>query len=489
MDSKKPGRLNPVTRFPMLRTTAIVCTPALLALAALAAVDVGATRVDEHSRSQLGSRYESPGYDYEDAEAYEESSDIYADEEAFAETDETAGQERGTGETPLPLPEGLTGDPVDPAAQAALPAWPLEAPYPSPVFYAGRGEAGEDPHYAFINSQFNPLGYGSLSYLSETAFASGLLETRWRMLDPAFSNRIWLRSLYPYPRVEEASDEVAGVLAATRLNSRYKHIGHTFELMARAAVAGNHDDAQAFLAGYRKCITERRCEGHDFYERAVADIHDVYAVPAALLLEKGHCVRARYLNDISLRMLRAVDPPRFAARASVNRIYMLSAIAEQEQCPGQRATVAQAIDRELFGDETPPTEPDSGVSPLFRASTWKGHLPNLYLYNRASAQFRLHDFTGALRSLDAIGDRSGQTLHDMAGLMRVRALSELSKARPDTVATARMRMQSILADMRPTSLRTDASEYLADLEADLEADLARARLAANLPAPAPGDAP
>lgn len=465
----------------VLRTTAIICAPALIALAALAAVDMGATRLDTYSRSQLGELYDEYDSSREESESYDTLYELDAGE-ATEVGDGTDAQDYEAREIPLVMPEAPTADLVVPTPPVSSEPRLLEPPEPYPVFSVSEGEPGDDAHYTFISRQFNPLGYGSLSHLSEEAFASGMVEHRWRMLDPAFRHRIWLRSLYPYQRREEGSNEIAGVLAATGLNSRYKNIGSTFELLARAAAASNHDDISTFLLGYRKCIAEHRCEGYDFYERAVANIHDVYAVPTSLLLAKGHCVRARYLNGIGLRMLRAVDPPRFAARASVNRIYMLSAIAEQDQCPSQRAAVALAIHRELFGDETAPTEPDSGISPLFRASSWKGHFPNLYLYTRASAQFRLRDFTGALRSLDAIGDRPGQTLHDMASLMRVRALFELAKTHADSATSARVRMQAVVADMRPTSLRTDASEYLADVEAGLT----RTRPLVNLPAPAPG---
>jgi hypothetical protein len=430
--------------------------------------------VDDYSRQQLGSRYVSAA---EAAELAYEEGDEYLDEGLDAAADFDPGDEM----PPLPA-DGA--EPVV-AAPPARPIGPSELPYPQPVFYWGRGEPAEDPHYTFINTQFNPLGYGSLSYWSDDAFASGLVERRWKLLDPAFRNRIWLRSLYPYPRVEEGSKEVAGVIAASGLGSRYKNIGHTFELVARAATTGKHDDVQVFLLAYRKCIGEGRCEGHDFYERAATAVHDVYSVPAAQLLVKGHCARAVYLNAIGLRMIRAIDPPRFAARATVNRMYMLSAIAEQEQCPAQRAAVSRAVNDELFGDPAELAEPVASVSPLFRASAWRGRVPNLYHYTQASAQLRAHDYAAALASLRAIRQRPGQTLQDMTSLMRVRALFEQARARPTSAVAALPDMQSIVTAMRPSSLRTDAGEYVTDLQAELS----REAVAINPPAAPAGGAP
>lgn len=474
-----------------LRNTAVVCAPVMIALAGMAAVDLGATRVDTYSRSQLGARYERPDASDDESDSSDAQSDFdnlwsaAGDDGGEAqELDGAESQELESRDLPL---ESATSDahPVVQSPPAAPKAWLQEPPQLGPVLYESGGESGDDPHSAFLYEQFNPLGYGSISHLSEDAFAAGLVERRWSMLDPAFRNRIWLRSLYPYPRAEEGSDEIAGVLTASGLNSRYQRIRSSFELMARAAATGNHDDAKTFLAAYRKCIAEKRCEGYDFYERAVTNIHDIYTMPAALLLAKGHCVRAKYLNGIGLRLLRAADPPRFAARGLVNRMYMISAIAEQPQCPGQGATVALGVRRELFGDEKPPTEPDSGISPLFRASLWEGHLPNLYRYTRAAARFRLRDFTGTLQSLDAIDDQSGTTLDDMASLMRTRALFELAKGRADTATTVRPLMQDIVAHMGPSSLRTDASEYLADVEAGF----AQASPVIAAPEPATGISP
>lgn len=429
------------------------CAPVLLLLGSIAAFDLLSTRVDDYSRRQLGARYESPADS--DWSAGEDSEQEYYEEEYSTDADPDPGAS--------PPPHELTGDPFGPP-EIALPEAPSEVPGPEPVFYIGRGgEAeGEESSYNF-QDHFNPFGYGSLSSLSDDVFASGIVERRWTSLDPAFRQRIFLRSRYPFPRQSGGSEEIGRVLASSGLAARYPSIRRSFELVARAASAGQHDDVYSFLSEYSKCIEAKRCTGYDFYERATLAVHDAYSVPAALLLAKGHCTRAIYLNAIGLRMLRAIDPPRFAARGTVNRMYMLSAIAEQEECPGQRVAVARAIDNELFGDATPPTEPDSGVSPIFRASSWHGRLPDIHRYAVASAQLRLHDYAGALATLDRIRGRKGHVLDDMANLMRIRALFALARAHPPESPAMHARMESILASMRPSSLRSDVEDYVSEI--------------------------
>lgn len=443
----------------LLRGACLVAAPAVALLAIVGVFDVAATRVDEYSRHQLGWRYESPAALQDDVGFEEEGADEYFDEGMELPDATDPGEE-----TPLPADSDADAAPPRPPLPPLL-AGPSELPYLEPVFYGGREPLGDDPHYNFMQLQFNPLGYGSLSYWSDDAFASGLVERRWKALDPAFRHRIWLASLYPFPRTEGGSEEVAGVLAASGLSSRYKNIGHTFELVARAAASGNHDDIPTFLQAYRKCIEAKRCEGHDFYQRATTAIHDAYSLPAAQLLAKGHCTRAFYLNAIALRMLRAIDPPRFAARATVNRMYMLSAIAEQPECPGQRAAVARAIDNELFGDATPPTEPDSAVSPLFRASAWQGRLPDVHRYARACALLRLRDYDGAMASLQGVRARPGEVLGDMTSLMQVRVLFEQARSRPESAPATLPRLHALVDGMGASSLRSDAADYLGDLVA------------------------